>query len=92
MISKRKLELIIFMAKLAKLSFRYFVVLMQKTKFEKIGKTKGGPLEKSKKTKGVTLGKIENQRGDPWKIKNFRFLVNTFEKVTNSNIYPLLFI
>ena len=34
---------------------------MQKTKFEKIGKTKGG-----------TLGKTEkNHRGDPWKIKNF---------------------
>ena len=39
---------------------------MQKTKFEKFEKTKGG-----------TLGKIEkNQRGDPWKNRKiFRFFI-----------------
>ena len=41
--------------------YTVILILKQKSKIRKNGKTKGG-----------TLGKIEkNQRGDPWKIKKF---------------------
>ena len=48
-----------------------YVILMQKTKFKKLEKPKGGPMAKSEKTTGGTLGKSKNVRY--FFVKNISF-------------------